>query len=67
VTTGAREHLAWLMWCYQEGYMLPEDRAPMTNWLLEPDVMLHPEDVAERDALLTMADEVLAALEGERS
>lgn len=55
-----REHLAWLMWCYKQGYVRAEDRAPMTNWLLHPESVLNPLDIEERDALLAMADEILA-------
>jgi hypothetical protein len=55
-----RYHLAYLMWCYRQGYVRPEDRAPMTNWMLHPDSVLNPLDIEERDALLAMADEILA-------
>lgn len=58
--------LAWLMWCYKEGYVRAEDRAPMTNWLRHDPAILNPLDVEERDALLTMATEILAAWEAER-
>lgn len=58
--SSARVHLAWLMWCYQQGYVKAEDRAGMTNWLLEDPMTLHPDDAALRPHLLAMADEVLA-------
>lgn len=59
----ARVHLAWLMWCYQEGYKTAEDRAIMENWMGEHQD--NAEDEATRQILLTMADEVLAALADE--
>ena len=57
-----RSHLAWLMWCYQQGYTNPLDREGMTNWLLDDPATLHPDDAALRPRLLAMADEILAAL-----
>lgn len=62
-----RETLAWLMWCYEQGYMTPEDRAVGGgNWIAdEPDDRLHPDDVTTKAALLEMAGEVLAALDAE--
>lgn len=61
----ARYHLAWLMWCYKQGYVRAEDRAVMTNWLKHPESVLNPLDIEERDALLAMATEVLAAMKVE--
>jgi hypothetical protein len=61
VESDARVHLAWLMYCWKEGYTNAEDRAVLPNWLLEPDELLHRDDVALRPHLLAMADEVLAA------
>jgi len=59
-----RYELAWLMWCQQAGLRpCPEDREPMTNWLKHPEAMLDPDEVAERDALLDMADQLLAVTE----
>ena len=58
----ARLHLAWLLWCFNEGYVNAEDRAIMTNWLLADPANLHPDDVALRPHLLAMADEVLALI-----
>lgn len=57
-----REHLAWLMYCYAEGYTAPADRAVLTNWMSESDESLLPEDRRTKHSLLAMADEVLAAL-----
>lgn len=57
--TSARSHLAWLMWCYREGYIDPEDRDILRNWMDDPDEKLTPEDRATRRGLLEMADEVL--------
>lgn len=62
----ARFHLAWLMWCFKEGYTKAEDRAILDNWLLGDLTTMHPEDVKLRSELLRAADEVLAALGGER-
>jgi hypothetical protein len=50
------------MWCHQQGYLNPADRAILTNWITEPDDQLHPDDIKERTGLLTAADEVLALL-----
>jgi hypothetical protein len=67
-TEDARTHLAWLMWCFQEGYVKAEDREIITNWLTDPAELaaLTPQDAKLRENLLTMADEVLTVLEGER-
>lgn len=55
-----REHLAWLMYCYREGYRTSEERAHLTNWMATDDPSgEHPDDIRLRDGLLTMADEVL--------
>ena len=62
-----REHLAWLMWCYDQGYTNPADRADLTNWMGNDPATLHSHDVERQRALLGMADEVLALLaEAER-
>jgi hypothetical protein len=61
----ARERLAYLMWCYQEGYVKAEDRAIGDgNWLLLDASELHPDDVELREHLLVMADEVLRLIDG---
>ncbi len=52
--------MAYLMWCYQQGYVNVEDRPP--NWLLNDATTLHPDDVVLRDHLLAMVDEWLASL-----
>jgi hypothetical protein len=59
-STAPREHLAWLMWCYQQGYTNPLDRAILDNWMGDDPAMLTLDDVRERRELLGMADEVLA-------
>lgn len=58
--TTPREHLAWLMWCYRQGYSNPIDREILTNWMGDDPASLVPEDAEERDHLLVMADEILA-------
>lgn len=60
MTDDARTRLAWLMWCYSEGYRTAKDRATMTNWMLYDADDLHPEDRLTRAHLLVMADEILA-------
>ena len=62
-TAPAAERLAWLMWCYAEGYTDANDRALSTNWLLDDPATLHPDDVTARADLLHMANEILALLE----
>jgi hypothetical protein len=57
----AAETLAWLMWCYSEGYTKPEDRDILDNWMGEPAP--HPDDEEERIALLGMAAEILAVMD----
>jgi len=57
-----RTHLAWLIWCFCEGYGNAGDRAVLTNWVEGDPTKLTNEDVATRDHLLAMADEVLAIL-----
>lgn len=58
----ARLHLAYLMWCYQQGYVKAEDRG--ANWMEEDANQLHPDDVVLRERLLEMADEILKTLDG---
>jgi hypothetical protein len=58
----ARLTLAWLMWCYGQGYTHPDDRAILHNWMGDDASMLTAVDVIERDRLLVMADEILAAV-----
>jgi hypothetical protein len=58
-----RRHVAWLMWCLDQGYVNAEDRAVLTyNWLEEDPAMLHPDDAARRPHLLAMADEIIEAV-----
>lgn len=63
MSDSARSHLAWLIWCYQQGYTNAEDRAIITSWMDDPESEVHPDDVKLRRHLLAMADEVLAILE----
>jgi hypothetical protein len=60
-----RLHVAWLLWCANQGYILPEDRAVSGNWFLEPLDLQHPDDIEERPGWLDMADSVLAAIDAE--
>lgn len=55
------EHIAWLLWCAHQGYLLKEDRAILTNWFLEPPENDHPDD--NREGWLQLADAVIEALE----
>ena len=59
-----REHLAWLIWCMNQGYVKVADRAGMDNWLLEDPATLHASDAELRPHLLAMADEVLRQIDG---
>jgi hypothetical protein len=61
-TGPVREHLAWLIWCMSEGYVKAEDRAILSNWLLDDPATLHPHDAELRPHLLGMADEILTSL-----
>jgi hypothetical protein len=60
----ARTHVAWLLWCLDQGYIKAEDRAILDNWLEEDPATLHPDDAEQRPHLRTMADEVIAAVKG---
>ena len=57
-----REHVAWLMWCLNQGYVNAEDRSILSNWLKDDPDTLHPDDARLRPHLLAMADEVIAAV-----
>lgn len=63
-----REHVAWLLWCANQGYILAEDRAVLNGG---PETfvadMQHPEDRAKLPGWLDMADQVLAAIDTETS
>ena len=62
----AREKVAWLLWCANQGYIKAEDRAVLSGG---PDTfvadMQHPDDLAELPGWLDMADQVLAAIRSE--
>ena len=62
--TSARTHIAWLLWCLQQGYVNAEDRAILHNWLDDDPATFHPDDAKEVPHLLAMADEVIAAVRG---
>jgi len=55
-------HIGWLVWCLDQGYKTAEDRAHLSNWLLEDDATLSDEDWVSKAALLDGADEVIALL-----
>lgn len=57
-----RVQLAWLMWCYREGYTNPADRAILENWFADDPATLHPDDIETQRELLGMADEILALM-----
>lgn len=50
------------MWCLDQGYVNAEDRAISDNWLEKDPATLHPDDARLRPHLLSMADEVIAAV-----
>ena len=52
----------YLMWCFSEGYGLPEDRVG-ENWLREPDERLHPDDVRQKAQLIALGRDLVAAVE----
>ncbi len=58
-----REHIGWLIWCMAQGYVKAEDRASLTNWLLEDEATLTEDDRATKLALLVMADEILREID----
>jgi hypothetical protein len=62
-----REHVAWLLWCANQGYLLAEDRAVLSGG---PDTfisdMQHPDDLGQLPGWLDMADQVLAAIDAEK-
>jgi hypothetical protein len=65
VSDAVRRRVAWLMWCFEHGYVNAEDRSVLTNWLEEDPATLHPADAGRRPHLLAMADEVIAAVHDE--
>lgn len=56
--------IGYLMWCFNQGYGLAEDRAILTggNWLLEDDSLLHEDDVRDKYQLLDLAADLYAAV-----
>jgi len=63
----ARLHVAWLLWCLDQGYVDAADRAILHNWFKADPAALNPDDAARRLHLLAMADEVIAAVTGDRA
>lgn len=61
----AQETAAWLLWCFDQGYTHAEDRAILTNWLLDDLTTLHEDDLRLRGHLLQMATELLTAIRQE--
>jgi hypothetical protein len=58
-----RQTVAYLMWQIGEGYIDPRDRAVVDdNWFTHDPSKMHPDDAARLPHLLTIADEVLAAI-----
>lgn len=60
----AAAEVGYLMWCFQQGYGLAEDRAILTggNWLLTDDSLLHPDDVRDKAQLLALAADLIEAV-----
>ena len=56
-----RELIAWLLWCIDQGYTDPDDRAILHNWMGDDPATLHPDDVIRREHLMAMADGILEA------
>jgi hypothetical protein len=54
-----RAAIGWLIWCVNEGYLAAADRAILHNWLLDDESTLTADDLAEKNKLLGMADEIL--------
>jgi hypothetical protein len=61
-----RYDAAYLIWCWQQGYIKPEDREGLTNWMRDDPVTLHPNDIRDRDACLLIADAVIEAAKDNR-
>lgn len=57
-----RHQLAWLIYCYEQGYGDPADRVGLTNWMAADPATLHPDDVKRQRDLLGMAAEILALI-----
>lgn len=62
-----RQQLAWLMYCYQQGYTSPDDRAGLENWMADDPATLTDNDVRTQRGLLGMADEILATMDAARA
>ena len=59
-----RAHVAWLLWCANQGYINAEDRAVNGNNFVT-EMSQHPDDRRELPHWLGMADELLAAIDAE--
>jgi len=59
-----RYDIAWRIWCYTQGYALPESRDVLNNWMRDPDDGLTPHDIRSRDSLLAIADDVIEVARG---
>lgn len=57
-----RVRIAWMMWALNDGYLKPEDRAVMDNWMLLPDESLTQIDRETKLYYLVAADELLREL-----
>lgn len=60
-----RYELAWLIWAYQQGYMTPEDREDLKNWLRDPEDTMTPNDILQRDSFLEIADSFISVVKEE--
>lgn len=62
-----RDHVAWLLWCANQGYLKTEDRDILSGdgSTFTEDMSHHPDDAAELPGWLDMADSVLAAIDAE--
>ena len=54
-----RFEIAWLLWSMQAGYMTPEDRDGLWNWMRDPEDTLTEDDISQRNACLEIADHVI--------
>jgi len=58
-----REHVAYLLWCIDEGYLTAGDReSGGGNWFADDPATLHPDDAETQRHLLLMADVLLGEL-----
>ena len=51
-----RYDVAWLIWCWKEGYVKPEDREGLQNWIRDNKDLLHWRDSIDREVCLAIAD-----------